>query len=479
MKKILYCLTALFAVMLASCSNDDIEVLQTGDVNFSVNTQSVYDEFNMSNTVKEKFLADNVKLGVYTFVYDEKGDLAVSDSMYTKTFGLVQQNFKLPKGEYTTITIEMMVDEDLNNMSESWIIIGKDKLSTIEIVQRQDEAYWYSAIGYSSNRITVSDDNGQTVDVTPKAIGSIIQVNALRFNNTTDYDLLYFTTKDQPRGRFLSPEYTGDNRFDYEKYNAENTWSVRGYVYAESFDFEEGMSVYFIEDGRVHYGIEPSHTVVLENGNLGYGQWPHSFPSENSYYEFRDGQRYYAGLAYLGGGGVNECSAAVFDNYNSYQTWTSQLPDLPASKADADPYLTWGANAATVKSYMTNKGLIFKNDGVNSEKEIYWSAYKNSNNNHGYEYRFYKDKTNLKSVLESYAVNSYNKTDILNRLKLKYKYVGYNSKLGGELLTSDTVVLLVYDLNDANIGVLYVPNTSSSESSMKYAPAVKALKAAM
>ena len=42
MKKILYSLIAILAMVMSSCSNDDIEVIKTGGVTVNVNTQGVY-----------------------------------------------------------------------------------------------------------------------------------------------------------------------------------------------------------------------------------------------------------------------------------------------------------------------------------------------------------------------------------------------------------------------------------------------------
>ena len=49
MKKILYSLIAVLAMVMSSCSNDDIEIIKTGGVTFNVSTQGVYDDFEVSD----------------------------------------------------------------------------------------------------------------------------------------------------------------------------------------------------------------------------------------------------------------------------------------------------------------------------------------------------------------------------------------------------------------------------------------------
>lgn len=102
MKKIIYCLVALVAVVLASCSNDDIEVAQTGGLTLTVNTQAAYDQFNTTDDVREMLRTNTNTLHVMTFVYDTKGNLVTSKEQDQNTFNTVQFDLgSVPNGEYT------------------------------------------------------------------------------------------------------------------------------------------------------------------------------------------------------------------------------------------------------------------------------------------------------------------------------------------------------------------------------------------
>ena len=174
MKKILFALVALLTIFFSSCSNDEIQIsttLRDYKLTYNISTQGVYDEFGITNSLKEKFLSDNVTIGVYTYIYDQNENLIASDSTYSKTFGQVSQSFDLKEGTYTTVTLEMMVDENLGNSSESWVIVGQDKLSTIEVCQRVDQAYWYSAIGAYTNTVEVTKNGNIHVNWNLEPIG--------------------------------------------------------------------------------------------------------------------------------------------------------------------------------------------------------------------------------------------------------------------------------------------------------------------
>ena len=465
MKKILYSLIAVLAMVMSSCSNDDIEIVKTGEVSYTVLTQNLYDSFGTTNSLKEKFLAENVKVGIFTFIYDGNGDLVSSDSVYSKTFGQIQQNFTLHEGKYTAMTIEMMVDEDLGNVSESWVIVGKDKLSTLEIRQRIAQAYWYSAIGSIATTFDVSNTNSSQLVVAPNPIGTIVNMRALRFDNTEDYDCVYFTTKDQPVGRFLSPKYIGAERFHYEDYTAENTWCIRGYQLKQpTLSYNVGLDVYLLEEGRVHCSMEPSHSVE-KDGQLQFGSWPYGFPSDNFYYDFKDGRTYYAGLAFVGGGGSNECVAKIFEDKSTYNKWVLNLPSITSPK-DIEPYLEWGASASVVNSYMVNGGMKFIGKGTNKDNSIYYAAYSNSKETLNYEYRFDISQTNLSNLLMTYSSTAYSFNDILSKLKQKFNYKGYNESLGGYYLESNTTIaLMIY--GEDTFKVLYVDNRSSNSKSLR------------
>ena len=177
MKKILYCLTALFAVMLASCSNDDIEVSKTGSLTMNVNTQTVYDQFEATESVREILRNDGYYLHVMTFLYDKDGNLVTQKEENLKSYNTVQFDFgAVPDGEYTALTIETMMRENSTTKkieSPAWDFVDTEKLSTVKVKQDAIEVAFIYAIGASTNKIVV--DGPSAYNVTPKGIGSLVE----------------------------------------------------------------------------------------------------------------------------------------------------------------------------------------------------------------------------------------------------------------------------------------------------------------
>ena len=450
MKKIIFSILA-FAGILASCSNDDIEVNTYGDIVYAVSTQSVYEEFEVLEDLKTKLLSKDYNIGIYTFIYDEAGDLVASDSLYTTTFGRIEQNFNyLPCGHYTAITLEMMVNKNENNTSESWVIVGQDNMSTLEILNKTYIAYWYSAVGLSTQTITVSKGQNQVYEIKPKGIGAIINTYFENFDYS-NYVRASFHTKDQPVGRYLSPVYSGDDRFHYEKYNEERVWDERGYVYYEKIPNDIGRGIYLLEEGI----IKCCFGAYKPNTTGGYINSFYAFPHNNYKYTVEDGRLYYGMFCYVGGAEGYDCEATLDDNFEDIYKWFSSLKFNFVQ--EAEPYLNWGASASAVATYMNNSGMKLVGDGYNDDNTSYFTYWTNYSNTLGYEYIFEPSKTNLKSLLMIYSKQNYKKTDVMNKLKSKFIYDGYDESFGGELLYSadfSTMILVMED--DEYILVMYV-----------------------
>lgn len=453
MKKIILSLLAI-AGIFASCSNDDIEVKTYGDLTYTISTQSVYDEFGVSDQFKGSFLSGDYNIGVWTFLYDTNGQLAASDSVFVKTFGQIERNFSyLPTGEYTTITVEMMVKESEGNISESFVIVGQDNLSTLQIARRKYYSAWYSAVGVATNVIQVSKGNNQKVDITPHAIGAYVDFIAANID-CSNYICVSFYTKDHPDGRFLSPDKKGEDRFYYKNYLEPNTWSRRGYIYHSSSDMfpnEAYGTAYLLEEGNINCVFGVQTETQLQNSKFTLTQ------KDGYKLKVEDGESYLGAVCYTG----SNIEGILFDeySYSNYQKWYNSLSII----LDAEPYLVWGASASTVETYMKNSGMKFVQDGFDSENTLYYSYWVNYSNTLSYEYRFDTSKTNLSALLMVYSKSKYKKTEVLDELKTKFVYDGYNETFGGDFLYSeDSSTMLLVVENDEDFRVLYIGGLSSS-----------------
>ena len=214
MKKIFSLLIA-FVAFLSSCTNDDIGSSYTKDEHFyetftyNVNTQPVFDEFNATSSIKEQILGGSdgdLYIGVYTYIYDKNGDLKNKNISYSKTFGSESCDFTLEDGNYTAVSVEMVVDKDDNYQSPRFEIKGEDKLSKLEVAYRtyindkgETKPYttsvWYQCVGVSTQTINV-ERTMQAVTVNPNAIGVVVNCEFYNFDKSS-YGYLSLFTKNE------------------------------------------------------------------------------------------------------------------------------------------------------------------------------------------------------------------------------------------------------------------------------------------
>lgn len=479
MKKILYSLIAVLAMVMSSCSNDDIEVIKTGGVNFNVSTQSVYDDFEVAELFKNNFLSGSYNIGVYTFVYDEEGNLAASDSLYTKTFGSVEQRFgNLLCGEYTAITVEMLVDADDNYQSDAWRIIGKEKLSTLEIVhkdyidsskeddEKSYDAYWYMAVGYIATKLNVENKSEQILNVIPKGIGVVIDTYMTNFDQS-NFKALFFSTKNQPVGRYLSPNYTDEDRFHYDRYTAKDTYVVRGGARMTSMPKIYNPSIYLLEEGEVQCCFAAHKENADGTLNLRFTPYPNDYTRLS----VRDGKTYIGGFNYLGG--ANEkCDAKFFDNIDDYLTWYNAMPVEKSLVPNL--YLTWGGSVSNVQSFMNGYTMTLGKNGqaVSMSDGSYEVDYKGNGKESSISYSFKSQTTGLFEVDVKYAKATVTKEEIQEYLVLNYTYVTSRDEIYMYMSSDGKTVVMFFSLGDEwNLGFVDINELDSgSDVSVRYNP---------
>ena len=441
MKKILYSLIAVLAMVMSSCSNDDIEVIKTGGVTFNVSTQGVYDDFDVSDKFKSKYLSGSYNIGVYTFVYDEIGNLVTSDSINTQTFGSIECNFSdLKVGKYTAIFVDMLVDGDNNYQSDVWRIIGKEKLSTLEIVHKEfldksteesEKSYaaeWQTAVGYAAKKIEIEQTSDNVYQIVPKGLGAIINTTMTNFSKS-NYKALFFYTKNQPAGRFLNPDLSGDDRFHYTNYTGERVWTHRGGAWWDEVPDPYYADLYLLEEGDVLYCFGPH--LEKTDGTLDLSFY--AYPNGETTFSVRDGNTYYGGFHYLGGSD-NRCTAGMFDSWDNYLTWYKSLTTVNTLLPDL--YMTWDSSVENVQSFYYR--LATKLGGINKVYTMilgkqgeailmsdgsYEIDYKGIGKESLISYSFKTQTTGLFEVDVRYSKNVVTKNEIMNYLTANYTYV--------------------------------------------------------
>ena len=292
MKKYIFSFLALTGLFTASCSNDEIKIeteeyVANHVVTFDVATDFMYEELGVKSGMKNQILSDDKShIGIFTYIYDDKGDIVDSLFSQTKTFAQISQQVTLKEGKYTVVSVETVVNKNYDYVPDRWRLINTNKLSDCEIHSIGDHS-WFEAVGVASTTITVVKD--ETYKLSPVAYGSIIDIDYYNFDKS-NYEAIRLYTRNQAAGIKLNPELSGDSRFTWDIYTEEHYWYSRGGTARKSqLDAKGSFTPYIMETGRIECGLaaltfdEDGHTnnfaiypssnfhLTLEKGKFYYG----------------------------------------------------------------------------------------------------------------------------------------------------------------------------------------------------------------
>ena len=360
MKKILLLSLSLIAFLfLVSCTNDDItidKVLPKHTITYNVSTQEMYDTFGQVNYIRENYLReDTLCIGVSTFVYDSNGNLVDTKTNTLKNFNATQQSFEnLVEGKYTLVTVETLLNPINSNKSSCWSIDDTDKLSTLKITQtsRPSRA---NIIGVCTESVSVSGD--VTLNVTPKAIGSLINFYCYNFENS-NFVRLGFGTQDILKYYSLDPQIQGKNKYNKDL-TASGKFNLRCSITAE-----RASQGYYIPTYVLESEIDWMNA-AQDDSNANTSSW---WTWKSTSATLEDGKVYEAGFYYLYSVGDNDYADSFFGDQSGFDVWKKEIDDFVKSLTAVfeEPYTTWGGSVASVKSYMsgyTMGGSSTKDDG--------------------------------------------------------------------------------------------------------------------
>ena len=312
MRKVVFLVIALFAM---SCTNDDIEILKNErkfKLTYNVSTQGMYDTFGLTNDI-ESYLRDrSLCIGVTSFLYDSNGDLVDKKFSSAFTFTTITEVFEdLPEGNYTVVTVEMLVNPEDEFKAEDWALVEEGKLATLRIKQKNSLIHYTSAIGVCSTSFSFLS-NSKTINVTPSAIGSLVE---MQIDNSEKLPYSYyigFATNDIIEGYKLDPSLPRKDRYVLGFTSSGNV-NVRGSLSAESPD----ITLYLLESS-----IDWSFCLITFHLPK-TAQWTYG----KGFATLDDGARYYGGIWYKDS---RDDTEYYFGNYNGYESW---LKDLLSSQA--------------------------------------------------------------------------------------------------------------------------------------------------
>ena len=421
MKKILG-IIGLFGLVLMSCKNDAIDIDKSATpeppktVSISVSTTSAYEKYGLTDYQNYLGSNPNVYIGVTSLLYDANGVLVDSVSSYSRTFNTLTQDIDgVYNGQYTLITFETFVDSNKGFKSNNWRLADVNRLETVQIHNEEYNVVdWQYSIGVSTSTVSVNSNTQTSVQAnsSPKAIGVLLDLGYENFNKS-GYIWLGFELKNVASGYYLNPSLSSNERYKYDDgYNAEHTWSSRGSFYNSSgLPNSNSKKFYMLESGNIQYCFGATAT-TNESGGFSFM----ALPSDNSYFNFVDGE-YYKGYAYYKGFGDN--LETYIGSQGDFSAWrTKVLNDIDATPVLGDFYMKWGTSVDDVKTNMKNYRIYDETpEALESGKYRITYAGKNKEDQIGYLFNTESGDLAIVNVFWNPVVVT--KSEVVDYLKTK------------------------------------------------------------
>lgn len=435
MKKYLFGLVALLCGVLSSCTNsEEIEIVKSHELVFEINTQSIYDEFGLTNNIKNQLLRDkNYAVAVKSLIYDENGALVDSMTTYAYDTNSMQQTYKkLPYGQYTGIFIETLVYSD-TKLPKHYRIAGAAKLSTLEIKQI-DAPYWYAIIGVKDQKFTFGD-NAEKIYVTPKTLGHIINCNFYNWTKSSSVNLA-IGTEEIYEGYRLDPSIAEENRYSTTLMESDTFYPLGD---TKVSDDTERFDIYVL-------GKSLTYTLyyqTTQNANTTSWNYLKNYRTINN---LKTGEISYIGYAFS-----NDEKGTVYGyhgDYNGMAQWYNNIVlGTGGMVGDLVPelYMTWGGSVtnvqASMKDYTMTQGssgrAVLQGDGS------YAISYRGKGKENKIIYSFTSATTGLFEVDVQYSKSDVSSSDILDYLNNNYIHL------------ADEAGTYMYCTNDAATFVLF------------------------
>ena len=181
------CTMMLAALGFWSCSNDDIESVNV-PTNLTVDTRGVFEFEGLDEASEYSALVPESKSDLYSIptskgyqvrvrnlVYNNKGVLMQDYSSFSNTYAnRVNTELKLPKGQYTVITLTDVVQKNSRGDIEFryWQVCDSASLNSTKI-KTTGYIGQYTLLATACTKVNISGD-GQTYTITPKPAGSYV-----------------------------------------------------------------------------------------------------------------------------------------------------------------------------------------------------------------------------------------------------------------------------------------------------------------
>ena len=354
MKKIINLSAALFISLLAavalSCDKEhhDDPDGPDSDIDVTFYTGGLYEELG----IKEDMAAQLSATGDFTItdtllVYNQEGALVGKYGLESRSYKVKELELEdVPDGTYTLVLWQSAFR--ISDGARAWKVEEENLLSTVHIAPNSLSFAYTWALGTASATVKIGPKSSK-IDLTPKAVGSILDVTMDNIPEDEGYTNMAMTGGRNPKGVYLDSSHQGGRWIE------DDFSGVLFRLYPEHAGKRKFFTLVHGED------IELFILGDKVGSNEVFSTCPNKTVAAGKNYTF------YFDLARV------NWQPAYFGSAEGFAAWKA---DRYAGIMAIDPCLDWGSNLAHVEEYVQNKNWwYYDNDALYQSGSRWCKAY--------------------------------------------------------------------------------------------------------
>lgn len=258
MKKINSLLAVLVAVLMASCSNDDIPMDKA--VTFKINPSTVVNNLYEYTPGALSSLDSDESLHVSLYVYNEAGVLVAKESQdfsdYTHVMNSVQN---LGYGDFTVVATT-----HVTSSVDYWTFSGQQNLSTFSV---KDNGYIGGSgkiLGLTTQHVTITE-NTSDININVEIAGAVALARCMNWNRYSDVE--YFGILANKSCDELTLDNQGESHFSVDTKSDYAYYMIR-WEYDSNYNGAYGYVFMFPMDNvKMSFMAEVTSGELLTIGN--------------------------------------------------------------------------------------------------------------------------------------------------------------------------------------------------------------------
>ena len=187
-------MTGLIALVLSSCSNDDIPVGQS--TTFKINPANVIRPFSYEiNPGDLEGIDSDHALRTRLLIYNSKGALTTEETQFLSSYAsIMSTSVNLEKGDYTAVVITDVVKKDGNKISWAcWELSDENSITTAKITDLGYIGGKSKILGIGSKKIRISEA-AEEFSINPTPAGAVLCTMWRNIHTFSDVDMIVLET---------------------------------------------------------------------------------------------------------------------------------------------------------------------------------------------------------------------------------------------------------------------------------------------